>query len=93
MVKIEVGKPSGAHGKTGACLRIFLRLIQFALAITIAGLYGVDLNNARLNGEYMDARWVFAVVVAGLSALTCIAYGVLTCVLSHFLFAWDWILL
>jgi hypothetical protein len=93
MLKFAVGKENGAHGKTGAMLRIFLRLLQFALALTVAGMYGVDLNNARLNGDVMDPRWIFAVVVAGIAALTCLAYGVLTCILSHFFFAWDWILL
>jgi hypothetical protein len=93
MLKFAVGKEGGAHGKTGAMSRVFLRLLQFALALTVAGLYGVDLNNARLAGEVMDPRWIFAVVVAGIAALTCIAYGVLTCVHSYILFAWDWILL
>jgi hypothetical protein len=93
MFKIAVGKADGAHGKIDALVRIVLRFLQFVLALTVAGLYGVDLNNARLNGDAMDARWIFAVVVAGLAALTCIVYGVLSCVPSHRLFAWDWILL
>ncbi|KAH8648379.1 hypothetical protein BX600DRAFT_517771 [Xylariales sp. PMI_506] len=47
---------------------------QFVLALTVIGLYGVDLDNARKAGVYADGKWVFAVVVGALSALTALLY-------------------
>jgi hypothetical protein len=35
-----------------------LHFFQFVLAITVAGLYGTDLNRARTAGKYADSRWV-----------------------------------
>jgi hypothetical protein len=37
-----------------------LRFFQFALAITVCGLYGVDLHNAAVAGKYQDSKWVCA---------------------------------
>ncbi|KAH7308537.1 hypothetical protein B0I35DRAFT_453799 [Stachybotrys elegans] len=46
----------------------------FALAITVCGLYGEDLQRADEAGVGANGRWVFAVVVGGLSALTSAIY-------------------
>lgn len=89
----KAGKSSSAGGLGGIWLRIVLRFLQFVLAITVAGLYGVDLDNARRAGAYTDGKWVYAEVVAGLSATTCLVYAALVCVPSHVLFAWDWVIL
>jgi hypothetical protein len=35
-----------------------LRFVQFVLAITVCGLYGVDLHNAAVAGVYADSKWV-----------------------------------
>lgn len=35
-----------------------LHLFQFALALTVCGLYGVDLDRARKAGVYADGKWV-----------------------------------
>lgn len=35
-----------------------VRFVQFALALTVCGLYGVDLNNARKEKKYVDSKWV-----------------------------------
>lgn len=35
-----------------------LRFVQFVLAITVCGLYGVDLHNASQQGKYQDSKWV-----------------------------------
>jgi hypothetical protein len=35
-----------------------LRFLQFVLAITVCGLYGVDLHNAAEQGKYADSKWV-----------------------------------
>lgn len=39
-------------------LMAVLRFVQFALAITVCGLYGVDLHNATAAGKYSDSKWV-----------------------------------
>lgn len=43
--------------------------------------------------SYADGKWVYAEVVAGLSAVTCLVYAGLFFVPSEKFFAWDWILL
>jgi hypothetical protein len=79
----------GSGGVIGAVIRIFLRFFQFVLALTVAGLYGVDLQRA----PYADGKWVYAEVVAGLSAVTIVVYAGLFFVRSEKLFPWDWVLL
>ncbi|KAH6887903.1 hypothetical protein B0T10DRAFT_62202 [Thelonectria olida] len=51
-----------------------LHLFCFALALTTIGLYGVDLNRAHQHGKYSDSKWVYAVVVGSMSAVTCVLY-------------------
>lgn len=87
-----VGKRNSSGGKSGAMIRFVLRFFQFVLAITVAGLYGVDLHHATKAGAYIDGKWVFAEVCAGLAALTTIAYGVMFFLASEKLFMWDWVL-
>ncbi|KAI1178834.1 hypothetical protein F4777DRAFT_586344 [Nemania sp. FL0916] len=59
---------------TNYVLFAILHSIQFVLAVTVIGLYGVDLDHARKEGKYTDGKWVYAVVVASLSAVTAILY-------------------
>lgn len=73
-------------------VRLAFRLLQFVLAITVAGLYGVDLSRARAEGKYIDSKWVYAEVVAGLSAFTAVVFC-LPIVKAWFFFIWDAILL
>ncbi|QIW94674.1 hypothetical protein AMS68_000192 [Peltaster fructicola] len=61
------------------------------MALTVAGLYGVDLHNAKEAGVYADGKWVYAEVVAGLAAVTVIVYGI-PFFKSYWVFWWDWIL-
>ncbi|KAK4996935.1 hypothetical protein LTR66_003564 [Elasticomyces elasticus] len=82
---------SHSGGVIGGLGRIFLRFFQFVLALTVAGLYGVDLNNARKAGVYADGRWVYAEVVAALAAVTTLVYAV-PFIKSYVFFGWDAIL-
>jgi hypothetical protein len=41
-----------------------LRFTQFALALAVCGLYGVDLRAATLADKYSNSKWVYAEVVA-----------------------------
>lgn len=61
----------------------FLRFCQFALALTVAGLYGDDLHNACVKNVYIDAKWVFAEIVAALAAATSAAYLVIWCCVAR----------
>ena len=79
-------------GALGAIARTLLRLFQFALALTVAGLYGVDLHHGSQAHVSADGRWVYAEVVAGLSAVSCLVYAV-PFIKSFWFFAWDFILL
>ncbi|GAB7350112.1 hypothetical protein MBLNU459_g0777t1 [Dothideomycetes sp. NU459] len=69
-------------------VQLVLRFFQFVLAITVAGLYGVDLHHASQAHAYTDGKWVFAEVVAGLSAVSVFIYFI------HFrwLFIWDFVI-
>ncbi|PHH64209.1 hypothetical protein CDD81_4823 [Ophiocordyceps australis] len=51
-----------------------LHFLCFVLAITVCGLYGTDLNRASHVHKYADSKWVYAVVVGALSAVTCVVY-------------------
>ncbi|KND87951.1 hypothetical protein TOPH_07358 [Tolypocladium ophioglossoides CBS 100239] len=65
-----------------------LHFVCFALALTVCGLYGQDLNTANHLAKYADSKWVsavsptytrrpvYAVVVGALSAVTCLVYFV-----------------
>ena len=86
-----LGNRSSSGGVFGALIRLVLRFFQFVLAITVAGLYGVDLHRAREAGAYTDGKWVYAEVVAGLAAVTVLIYGI-PFFKSYWAFAWDWIL-
>lgn len=91
-LKDRVLDRSGNGGIVGAIARLILRFLQFVFAITVAGLYGVDLANAHNAHVGADGKWVYAEVIAGLSAATVLVYGALFFVPSHMFFAWDWIL-
>jgi len=69
-----------------------IRFFQFVLAITVCGLYGVDLHNASVQGKYQDGKWVFAEVVGALSAFTAIMYMIPFVMRIPFAFVWDFIL-
>lgn len=72
--------------QTRLYLRLFLRLLQFVMGITVIGLYATDLAAASKANKYLDSKWVFAVVVGTLSALSAVA---LTFVRAWFFFAVD----
>jgi len=42
----------------GYILFSILHFFQFVLALTVAGLYGVDLTRAKNEGKYTDSKWV-----------------------------------
>ncbi|KAL6361207.1 hypothetical protein LRP88_04670 [Fusarium phalaenopsidis] len=53
-----------------------LHLCCFALALTTCGLYGTDLHHANQQHKYSDSKWIYAVVVGSISAVTCVVYFV-----------------
>lgn len=61
---------SGTHGLTCTALRT----LQFTLAITIAGLYGVDLANSTKSNSPAHSEWIYAETAACLSAITSIVH-------------------
>ena len=68
-----------------------LRFLQFVFALAVLGLYGTDLNNARKKHVYADKKWVYAEVVGGLAALTCLVYMIPF--KSYLAFGWDAVML
>jgi len=68
------------------------RLVQMILALTVVGLYGVDLHKANREHKYSDGKWVYAVVTGSLSAPTALAYLVPFVHRIPFIFVWDTIL-
>ncbi|KAI1769823.1 hypothetical protein F4818DRAFT_446806 [Hypoxylon cercidicola] len=68
------------------------RGIQLILALIVIGLYGHRVDRDRKDGNPQSAAWVYAVVVAGLSCITCVVYAVpnpFSRMQPHRLFAWD----
>lgn len=59
---------------TSYLLFTVLHLFCFILALTTCGLYGKDLQRAHHHGVYSDSKWIYAVVVGSMSAVTCVAY-------------------
>ncbi|CAG9947568.1 unnamed protein product [Clonostachys rosea f. rosea IK726] len=66
----------------------------FALAIAVCGIYGSDIQYARETHKGVNSKWVFAVVVGALSALTCVIYAVpfIFAKGAFFMIFWDAIL-
>ncbi|KAI9788731.1 MAG: hypothetical protein M1816_006588 [Peltula sp. TS41687] len=87
----DYASPASGGSFVGFILRLCLRSLQFVMALAVAGLYGTDLNSARKHGVGGDPKWVYAVAVSGISALTCIVY-MIPFVKSHLLFVWDAVL-
>ncbi|KAI1614015.1 hypothetical protein EDD36DRAFT_212784 [Exophiala viscosa] len=78
-------------------LNLLFRTAQLIIGLTIIGLYGVDLNRAHREDKYTDGKWVFAVVVGTLAAVTAITYGVVGAFIEYrkvaMCFAWDFVLM
>ncbi|KAI2603267.1 uncharacterized protein GGS25DRAFT_86608 [Hypoxylon fragiforme] len=73
-------------------LRWVARGIQFILAIIVCGLYGSRVNRDHKDGNPQSVAWVYALIVAGLSSITCFVYAIpnpFSKFQSHRLFAWD----
>ncbi|OKL61028.1 hypothetical protein UA08_03834 [Talaromyces atroroseus] len=51
-------------------INLTLRLFQFAMGLTIVGLYGIDLHHATEKGVYADPKWVYAEWTSCVSAIT-----------------------
>jgi hypothetical protein len=72
-------------------IQVAFRTLQFVFAITVAALYGVDLAHASNIHAHAEASWIYAEILACISALTVI-HGLIKikrgawCVL-------DWVLL
>jgi hypothetical protein len=79
-------------GICGVISRAALRTLQFVFAVTVAGLYGVDLAQATKTKNHAHAEWIYAEFVAALSALTCIVHCFFT-VTQVAWSAWDGVLL
>lgn len=69
-----------------------VRVFQFALGLAVCGLYGTDLNAARLAGKYQDGKWVYAVVVGAFSAVMALIYMVPLVMRIPFMFVADLLL-
>ncbi|CAI7642491.1 unnamed protein product, partial [Penicillium palitans] len=78
-------------GICGLVCRAALRTLQFVLAVTIAGVYGVDLAHATKTSQHANAEWIYAEIVAALSAITCIVHCFVTITRVGWS-AWDGVL-
>ena len=79
-------------GFAGFLVHTIIRFFQFVLAVTVLGLYGQDISDQRKNPGRADGRWVFAEVVAGLSAITALIFAV-PFFKTYKAFGWDVLLL
>ncbi|KAG9243557.1 hypothetical protein BJ878DRAFT_510222 [Calycina marina] len=76
----------------GTIIHTIFRFIQLVLALTVCGLYGVDLHKSNSEDKYSDGKWIYAEVVASLSAFTALFYMIPFTVKITFAFVWDTIL-
>ncbi|CRG84930.1 hypothetical protein PISL3812_02099 [Talaromyces islandicus] len=67
-------------GRRGLIAHTALRTLQFVFAVTVAGLYGVDLANFTKTETHASAQWVYAEFVAAVSTITCIVHCFVTVV-------------
>ncbi|OAA35431.1 hypothetical protein NOR_08010 [Metarhizium rileyi] len=51
-----------------------LHVVCFALSLAVCGLYGQDINDPADHINYTRSKWVYAVVVGALSAVTCVVW-------------------
>jgi hypothetical protein len=65
-----------------------LHFFQFVLAVTVCGLYGVELRRAQQQGKYQDSKWIYAEVVGALSAFTTLLFFIPF--FLRFAFVWIW---
>ncbi|KAK4248694.1 hypothetical protein C7999DRAFT_30806 [Corynascus novoguineensis] len=70
-----------------------LHFSQFALAIAVCALYGVDIDRARKARAYPNDRWIYAEAVGGLSAVMVILYCFPSILRSAAVWMWNLVLL
>ncbi|SPO03740.1 uncharacterized protein DNG_06423 [Cephalotrichum gorgonifer] len=73
---------------TGYVLFSTLHVILIILAAVVAGLYGTDVGRGKRPDGFGDGRWVYAIVVACLSALTAALH--LIPMVLRFMLVWVW---
>jgi len=96
MVYTIEGKRSRGGFQLSNIAHLVYRFIQILMACVVIGFYASDLNAARKVHKYADSKWVFAVVVGSMSAITALVFGIIS-IFSQYrtiamLFAWEWIL-
>jgi len=83
---------NAANFTGGYLFSVIYRFCQLVLALTVCGLYGVDLNDARKQGKYSDGKWVYAEVVGAFASVTALLYMIPIVMRTPFIFVWDTIL-
>jgi len=77
-------------------LNLFLRTLQLIDGLVVIGLYGVDLNRANKEDKYADGKWVYAVTIGSLAAVSALLFSLASVFLQYrivaLLFAWDLVL-
>jgi hypothetical protein len=70
--------------------RLIARGIQFVFAIIVCAIYGRRVDVDRRAGASQSTEWVYALLVGGLSCITCIIFMLpIPLIKSHRLFACD----
>ncbi|KXJ89542.1 hypothetical protein Micbo1qcDRAFT_165642 [Microdochium bolleyi] len=103
MLKSAVKSSITTFGKGAATKPFFVyetmarwvaRGLQFVFALIVCGLYGSKVASDSRNDRGQDPAWAFALVVAGMSCITCVVFAIPNPFLKiHRLFPWDLLLL
>lgn len=82
------------HSRLTTILLLIPPGLLFLLSLITAGIYGHDLRSLTTLHIHAPAAWVFAVVVAGLTAVTQIVYFIpfTRKFVRPFTWPWDWVL-
>ncbi|TGJ84278.1 hypothetical protein E0Z10_g4492 [Xylaria hypoxylon] len=74
-------------------MRFVGRSLQLIFALVVVGLYGSRVNSDHRHDRSQAVQWVFALIVASLSAITSILFAIpQPFVKTARLFAWDFVL-
>lgn len=68
------GGGSALRSKGELIFRLVIRFIQLIMAASVAGLYGVRLDQQRKAHQHAASQWIYAEVVAGIAGITCLVY-------------------
>ncbi|KAJ9652285.1 hypothetical protein H2198_008460 [Neophaeococcomyces mojaviensis] len=90
------GRTSGRGWQFSNIWNAICRFILIIFACVVIGYYASDLRAAQKEAKYSDSKWVYAVVVGCMAAITAFIFMIISIFVQYracaILFPWEWIL-